>query len=273
MIKGKEYYVEYEGIHQICFCCGRIDHDQKNCPTKKNTTEKMVNSEDLNNNENREENQRNMTETNHQTFNAGKEIRVQDSGKQPAKEKSNEFGNWMVVQGPKRGRRNQIEESHRFGEGTSKQKEHQHAKGNQSRFNVLTIEETQEENNNEEVEKQTNGEQEGSNKQGSNNKSPKVAKTTESKETNKSSIQPENPRSTNPSISTRNLSKENQETVVARYNENWKPEDDSTQIQDTMEEDTQEVENNIGEGRPPDPGEENNIHNIHMNTDLQKQIE
>ncbi|QHO28903.1 uncharacterized protein LOC127740571 [Arachis duranensis] len=34
LINGREYRVEYEGIHQICFSCGRIDHEQKDCPLK-----------------------------------------------------------------------------------------------------------------------------------------------------------------------------------------------------------------------------------------------
>ncbi|XP_052117761.1 uncharacterized protein LOC127747666 [Arachis duranensis] len=29
MINGKLYQIEYEGIHQLCFLCGRIDHEQK----------------------------------------------------------------------------------------------------------------------------------------------------------------------------------------------------------------------------------------------------
>ncbi|KAL4349828.1 hypothetical protein AHAS_Ahas10G0081000 [Arachis hypogaea] len=31
MVNGKEYQVEYEDIHQICFTCGKVNHEQKNC--------------------------------------------------------------------------------------------------------------------------------------------------------------------------------------------------------------------------------------------------
>ncbi|RYR52589.1 hypothetical protein Ahy_A06g027484 [Arachis hypogaea] len=29
MVIGEDYQVEYEGIHQICFACEKIDHDKK----------------------------------------------------------------------------------------------------------------------------------------------------------------------------------------------------------------------------------------------------
>ncbi|MED6151021.1 hypothetical protein PIB30_078315, partial [Stylosanthes scabra] len=35
MVDKDLYYVEYEGIHQICFNYGRIDHEQKKCPLRK----------------------------------------------------------------------------------------------------------------------------------------------------------------------------------------------------------------------------------------------
>ncbi|XP_016206182.1 uncharacterized protein LOC107646513 [Arachis ipaensis] len=35
LFNGEEYHVEYEGIHQICFSCGRIDHDQQHCNIRK----------------------------------------------------------------------------------------------------------------------------------------------------------------------------------------------------------------------------------------------
>ncbi|MED6170427.1 hypothetical protein PIB30_030733 [Stylosanthes scabra] len=205
----------------------------------------------------------------------------------------------MVVQGPKRGRRNYKEDPNKFGGGTSKQKQQQPAKGNQSRYNILTIEETQEECNNEEVvahkeesrnmnkedntkntthkkeiqQKQIVGEQKGQNKEVNNKKYSKEAEITKSIEAKNSSTQPEKSKSNIPSTKTGDSNRENQKTEVTKYKENWKSEDDSTQIQDSMEEDTQGVETNIGEGRPPDPGENNNIQRTQMDTDLQRQIE
>ncbi|KAL8139505.1 hypothetical protein V2J09_005526 [Rumex salicifolius] len=33
IINGSRYLVEYEGLHAICFHCGRFEHFQPNCPT------------------------------------------------------------------------------------------------------------------------------------------------------------------------------------------------------------------------------------------------
>ena len=33
-IFGKECIVEYEGLHKICFCCGKYGHCREVCPEK-----------------------------------------------------------------------------------------------------------------------------------------------------------------------------------------------------------------------------------------------
>ncbi|XP_057746093.1 uncharacterized protein LOC130965342 [Arachis stenosperma] len=131
LINGREYRVEYEGIHQICFSCGRIDHDQKLCPLKvaqnnvpsvqgereKELPEKDQMSDKRNNKED------------------GKKL---DKGKQVMQESQENFGDWMVVQRPKKGRKGQEA-------GSSKTKETSTKTENKSKFSVLHIEEVNEE--------------------------------------------------------------------------------------------------------------------------------
>ncbi|KAL4390845.1 hypothetical protein AHAS_Ahas03G0185800 [Arachis hypogaea] len=40
MVNGNVYQVEYEGIHQICFTCGKADHEQKHCAIWRERNEK-----------------------------------------------------------------------------------------------------------------------------------------------------------------------------------------------------------------------------------------
>lgn len=37
IIKGIEYIVEYEGLHSLCFSCGKFGHIFSNCSAKKET--------------------------------------------------------------------------------------------------------------------------------------------------------------------------------------------------------------------------------------------
>nr|XP_025616677.1 uncharacterized protein LOC112708979 [Arachis hypogaea] len=136
MINGVCFKVEYEGLHQICFTCGRADHDQKNCilerkqaggelgENSRKECEKKI-DQDLPHEENKEEDIN----------------RAKEKGKQVFQQSSDNFGPWMIVQRPKRGRKsegdpkNEARTSKMEGENTSN-----------SRFQVLEIEEAENRN-------------------------------------------------------------------------------------------------------------------------------
>lgn len=41
-VLGKEFKVEYEGLHLICFCCGKYGHRIEQCPDSKSATKTAV---------------------------------------------------------------------------------------------------------------------------------------------------------------------------------------------------------------------------------------
>ncbi|KAL4313865.1 hypothetical protein AHAS_Ahas15G0027800 [Arachis hypogaea] len=146
LINGREYRVEYEGIHQICFSCGRIDHDQKLCPLK--VAQNNVPSV-------QGEREKELPEKNHMSDerNNKEDGKKLDKGKQVMQESQENFGDWMVVQRPKKGRKGQKA-------GSSKTKETSTKTENKSRFSVLHIEEVNEETTEGENGKKSEGKKE-----------------------------------------------------------------------------------------------------------------
>ncbi|XP_057719135.1 uncharacterized protein LOC130933521 [Arachis stenosperma] len=130
MINGVCYIIEYEGLHQVCFKCGRVGHEKGVCSEKKTQASATP--------ENREDGRRAHMEGakadeggNPGNLAKGKDILGKDGD-------GDMYGPWMIVQRPLRGRRTE-----KVGEGTvsgttSKGKDKEMTNiGNQSRFAVL----------------------------------------------------------------------------------------------------------------------------------------
>ncbi|RYR22222.1 nucleolar protein 58-like [Arachis ipaensis] len=142
LINGREYHIEYEGIHHICFTYGRVDHDQQHYPNnkrKEETTKKQQENQSAEaitgvQQENNSKKQQDMQKEKASTS-------KNDTGKQVITENNSSFGEWMVVQRLKRGKKGQKEDVIRNREETSRQREVPQIKRNQGRFGVLHIEE------------------------------------------------------------------------------------------------------------------------------------
>ncbi|XP_015973162.1 uncharacterized protein LOC107496423 [Arachis duranensis] len=104
MINGEDYQVEYEGIHQICFTCGRIDHDQNNCTMKKQQIETAANQNDEQKTGKDKQNETNI-ESSKGSEEGNGNTNMKDKGKQIVADSKENYGTWMVVQRPKRGKK------------------------------------------------------------------------------------------------------------------------------------------------------------------------
>ncbi|RYR05702.1 hypothetical protein Ahy_B06g085537 [Arachis hypogaea] len=132
-INGQTHVVEYEGIHLVCFRCGRVGHDKAKCKEGKQdpSPEQQI----------QKEVQATNTEVEEEDRNGNKNI---DKGKKVIEEPADSFGPWMIVQRSMRGKK-----TTKSGEGTSsggggKEKEKERkieSEGRQSRFAVLAEEE------------------------------------------------------------------------------------------------------------------------------------
>ncbi|XP_061366016.1 uncharacterized protein LOC133309279 [Gastrolobium bilobum] len=80
-IYGRMFQVAYEGLHMICFKCGRFGHRKDSCPTIINAGEK---AKDLGHG------------PQHATGESRKRVEIDGEA----------FGSWMIVQRPIRGRKN-----------------------------------------------------------------------------------------------------------------------------------------------------------------------
>nr|XP_025652243.1 uncharacterized protein LOC112748247 [Arachis hypogaea] len=106
MINGKFYQIEYEGIHQLCFLCGKIDHEQKQC-----TLGKEIDSERGQHIQVRDENHKETSmqqaegQNTHGMDAKVEEARRKEKGKETIQHTSNNFGPWMIVQKQRRSRR------------------------------------------------------------------------------------------------------------------------------------------------------------------------
>nr|XP_029144560.1 uncharacterized protein LOC114924350 [Arachis hypogaea] len=106
MIDGEDFQVEYEGIHQICFTCGRIDQDQNNCIMKKQQIETAANQneEQKIGTEKDKQNDTNI-ESSKGSEKGNWNTNRKDKGKQIVADRKENYGTWMVVQRPKRGKK------------------------------------------------------------------------------------------------------------------------------------------------------------------------
>nr|XP_025617103.1 uncharacterized protein LOC112709433 [Arachis hypogaea] len=118
-INGVRYKVEYEGLYNICFGCGMVGHEKSACP-KVSRTE--ANREVANGKKEsvvgggEGHNQEISTPRNEES---SVEIIEKDKGKQVMIEESDNYGPWMVVQRPTRGRRTGKGEASGSGEGSN----------------------------------------------------------------------------------------------------------------------------------------------------------
>ncbi|XP_072058201.1 uncharacterized protein [Arachis hypogaea] len=132
LINGIPHAVEYEGLHLVCFSCGRVGHDRENCLEKKKNASESQNDNGKNTARNPEVEERDKNVKN--KIDKGKKVQQKNDG---------DFGPWMLVQRHARGKK-----FTNYGESTSKggnvQEKGQNVGGNgkQSHFAVLQIEES-----------------------------------------------------------------------------------------------------------------------------------
>ena len=89
LINGIEKKVVYEGLHSICFSCGRYGHDMRSCSFKKNDTTEVRKDMGVSSNYNVDEEESEFVANPHEN-------------------KSNEFGEWMVVPPRRRQQRTMV---------------------------------------------------------------------------------------------------------------------------------------------------------------------
>nr|XP_025703040.1 myb-like protein X [Arachis hypogaea] len=293
MIKGKLYQIEYEGIHQLCFLCGRIDHEQKQCTLGKEI--------DLERGQHIQVRDENHKETSRQQA-KGQNTRGMDAKEEEARRKEkdketlqhtgNNFGPWMIVQKQRRSRREPTEEGNKNGEGTSKAAEKEKKNENLSRFKVLEVEETQQE----EEELQQREEERDTNKQTTHKAAPQKNKGKNQMQQNQKKLKENNnngtltqnlPKQTTQSkgkaigsykaikITQGKTSSHNQEGPVEEtHRENWNETNDDTQSTELEEIQCTELNQNfMEEGRPPDPEKADRNQEDSMETEMQKEIE
>ncbi|XP_015958583.1 uncharacterized protein LOC107482567 [Arachis duranensis] len=126
-INGKNHLVEYEGLHQVCFLCGRFGHDKSSCTEK----QRMNNAT--------QKNQEEAQQANSDVEGKGRiENNTENRGKKVMEGPVETYGPWILVQRNTRGRK-----STEGGEGSSsggnvKEKENKNTVSeNKSRFAVL----------------------------------------------------------------------------------------------------------------------------------------
>ncbi|XP_057760276.1 uncharacterized protein LOC130980633 [Arachis stenosperma] len=286
MINGKLYQIEYEGIHQICFLCGKIDYEQKQC-----TIEKEIDSERGQHLQVRDENYKETSmhqaegHNTHRMDAKEEEARRKEKGKETIQHTSNNFGPWMIVQ-KQRSRRETKEEGNKNGEGTSKAVEKEKKNENSSRFKVLEVEETQQE----EEELQQKEEERDTNKQTTHKASPQKNKGKNQMQQNQ-----KKPKENNNGTFTQNLPKQtaqskgkaigshkaikitqekttshNQEGLIEEtHRENWNETNDDTQSTELEEIQCTELNKNfMEEGRPLDPEKSDRNQEDSMETEM-----
>nr|XP_025702526.1 uncharacterized protein LOC112803232 [Arachis hypogaea] len=130
LINGEEYHVEYKGIHQICFSCGRIDHDQQHCNIRKEKeVAARVESSEQSTYEKEENQYEKQNEQITEESTMENNLIKKDKSKKIMIEQNDNYRAWMVVQRPKREKKN---EETKQGGGSSRAKENQSNKENQS---------------------------------------------------------------------------------------------------------------------------------------------
>ncbi|XP_028768657.1 uncharacterized protein LOC114726246 [Neltuma alba] len=82
-IDGNRLKIEYEGLQIICYHCGRFGHDHDHCPSKQNAVQKNTQAEDA----------------------ASKNADKNGVNRPPEVEQGSRFGEWMLAQPSRRGRR------------------------------------------------------------------------------------------------------------------------------------------------------------------------
>lgn len=119
-VDGNPLKIEYEGLHLICFHCGRFGHNQEGCPLRKKH-EELAGKEKL-----EKEKQEMVVEPLNQ-----------DGGRPPDK-----FGEWMVVKDLKRGKKG-TSHGGKFGQGPKRGEKSEKGSVGSSRYDVLGTEETE----------------------------------------------------------------------------------------------------------------------------------
>lgn len=99
-VDGNLLKIEYEGLHMICFHCGKFGHDDSHCPAKQTLQVSGARSPNLNSGE------------------AG------DGGRTPtsAGEGNSKYGGWMIAQDPKRKGRPTARDANKKGQKTAETK-------------------------------------------------------------------------------------------------------------------------------------------------------
>ncbi|XP_028752699.1 nipped-B-like protein B [Neltuma alba] len=122
MVDGNILKIEYEGLHLICFGCGKFRHNAEHCLAK--------NTQNGQNHEGGKQGERKASNT-------GESTRSPEN--KPATSQEHPYGGWMVAQRPRRGRRpapREDQTSTEIKKGGRKEK-----KAGTSRFAVLEVEE------------------------------------------------------------------------------------------------------------------------------------
>ncbi|XP_057719866.1 uncharacterized protein LOC130934296 [Arachis stenosperma] len=274
LINGREYHIEYEGIHHICFTCERVDYDQQHCPNnkrKEETTKKQQENQNAESNTGVQQENNNKKQQDLQKEKAS--TSKNDMGKQVINENNSSLGEWMVVQRPKREKKAQKEDVIRNREETSRQKEVPQTKRNQGRFGVLHIEENPkaqrqgiEEQREQEKDTQGKREKEQQNKsktkaqpeQKQSEKSSQPAQKVKAKQNNTKNTEKQAQRNQEPEQNQKETGEQRESTTMQiervnhnHYEENWMEAKSSTPS--SMEEGIEPSnQNQQKEGRPPD---------------------
>ncbi|MED6132830.1 hypothetical protein PIB30_022614 [Stylosanthes scabra] len=237
MLKKKKYRIEYEGIHHICFKCGRVDHDIAHCPE---ATHKEGIAEKQNQGKNSEQHNKSQDQTKESPTREATHSKL-DKGKQIIEEGNNIVGEWILIgQRQRRGKPNK-----NVGE-TSKQNVVPQKTKNQGRFNKIQNKDNskkpQKTNSKKEAIKQPI-QKENTNSE-AHKDTTKTSKANQEKETIRISKSTE-------SFEANNRSPD-QISKAKHYQENWIEEEDT--IPSLMDDGVEPTVIGLSnEGKPPDP--------------------
>ena len=147
MVNEKVHCIEYEGIHLICFNCGRFGHEHAECPEKKKAS--ILHMEDQSQPVPGTEVQPPTLQT-REGAPVGEErsitgIPKKDKGKQVITEDDSSYGPWMMVQKPQRNKCFAKGESSTAVAGSGAKGKSYAVVGDKSHFSILQVEEAADE--------------------------------------------------------------------------------------------------------------------------------
>ncbi|KAL4286763.1 hypothetical protein AHAS_Ahas19G0118700 [Arachis hypogaea] len=122
LVNGQNYFIEYEGLHMVCFKCGKFGHVNEGCMQAGPTTSAQTEKENAQ-----------VGAQARQEESGRKEV---DKGKKVINENPN-FGAWMIIQKQKRTRKYAAKESGDSGHKDRGEKNNMEKMANTTRYEVL----------------------------------------------------------------------------------------------------------------------------------------